>query len=176
MNNKLRNQHTTGKRGGSKVTIVNTKQQPIQLNASQKHGVRTQFGALCYRVNNDKVQVLLVTSRGAGRWIIPKGWPMDQQTPASAAAQEAFEEAGVEGKIENICLGIFSYVKSRNVEDELPCVVAVFPMKVKRLLRKFPEAKERNRRWFSVKKAASMVSEPELAQIIRAFEPALLPR
>ena len=176
MNKKLLNQKQTGKSGGSKVTIANTKQQPIRLNMSQKHGVRTQFGALCYRVNNDKVQVLLITSRGSGRWIIPKGWPMDKQTPASAAEQEAFEEAGVEGKIKNICLGIFSYVKSRNVEDKLPCVVAVFPMKVKRLLRKFPESKERKRRWFSIKKAASIVSEPELAQIIRAFDPALLPR
>ncbi|MFC6583776.1 NUDIX hydrolase [Sulfitobacter aestuariivivens] len=54
--------------------------------------MRTQFAALCYRVKKGKVQVLLVTSRGTKRWIVPKGWPMDGKTPAQSAALEAWEE------------------------------------------------------------------------------------
>ncbi|MEP3299051.1 MAG: NUDIX hydrolase [Pseudoruegeria sp.] len=140
------------------------------MRRAKKRDVRTQFAALCYRVKNGKVEVLMVTSRGTGRWIIPKGWPMDGQTPAAAAATEAFEEAGVDGRVKDMCLGIYSYQKDIG-DDALPCVVAVFPVKVKRLHDNFPEAKERKRKWFSRKKAAARVKESELAQIIQNFDP-----
>jgi len=132
--------------------------------------MRTQFGALCYRLRDGKVEVLLITSRGTGRWIIPKGWPMDGETPAGSAAVEAFEEAGVEGKLSDRALGFYAYTK-RNRGDHLPCVVAVFPLKVQRLLKDFPERQQRRRKWFSQKKAASMVSEPDLSRLIKSFNP-----
>ena len=152
------------------TTVVKTKHKPLRLDVSHKHDVRTQFGALCYRVHDDRVQVLLVTSRGTGRWIIPKGWPVDGETPAGAAATEAFEEAGVEGKPSDICLGIYSYTKNLPKGDNLPIVVAVFPFKVKRVLKDFPEAGQRKRKWFSLKKAAAVISEPELGPLIRNFD------
>ncbi len=44
----------------------------------------------------------LLTSRDTGRWVIPKGWPMNRQDAAyEVAAREAFEEAGVRGTVEN---------------------------------------------------------------------------
>ena len=156
--------------------MARTTQSPIRLTAGQKRGVSSQFGALCYRIKNGKVQVLLITSRGAGRWLIPKGWPMDNATPVEAAAQEAFEEAGVEGKASSVCLGIYSYTKGLDDDDTLPCIVAIFPLKVKRLLKSYPEADQRKRKWFSRKKAAARVSDPELGQIIRSFDPTRLPK
>ncbi len=155
------------------MTVVKPKLKPLRLDIVHKHDVRTQFGALCYRIRNDKVQILVITSRGTGRWIIPKGWPMDGETPANAAATEAYEEAGVEGKASNICLGIYSYMKSLPKDDSMPCVVAVFPFRVKKLLKKFPEMGERKRKWVSQKKAAAMISDPELAQLILRFNPKL---
>lgn len=152
------------------MTVVKTKLKPQRLDVSHKHDVRTQFGALCYRLRDDKAQILLVTSRGTGRWIIPKGWPMDGETPAGAAATEAYEEAGVEGKPSDVCLGIYSYTKNIPKGDSLPIVVAVFPFKVKRVLKDFPEAGQRKRKWFSLKKAAAIISEPELAPLIRSFD------
>jgi 8-oxo-dGTP pyrophosphatase MutT (NUDIX family) len=144
---------------------------PIKLRKG-KASLRTQFGALCYRVRNDKVQVLLITSRNTGRWIVPKGWPMDGHSPQQAALTEAWEEAGVIGKARGNALGIYSYNKA-NDDKKWPCVVAVFPVKVARLEKDFPEVKERKRKWFSRKKAASLVHEPELQQMIRYFEPRL---
>jgi len=73
------------------------KQLPLSLHGAAKGEVRTQFAALPFRVKEDKVQVLLITSRGTGRWIVPKGWPMEGKTPAESALQEAWEEAGVQG-------------------------------------------------------------------------------
>ena len=87
---------------------------------------------------------------------------------------EAWEESGVKGKIKPICLGIYSYTKAPSGGPELPCVVAVFPVKVDRLSSSWPENKERKRRWFSLKKAASLVSEPELAAMLRKFDPGLI--
>ncbi len=158
------------------MTVVKTKHKPQRLDVSHKRNVRTQFGALCYRIHDGKVQILLVSSRGTGRWIIPKGWPMDGETPAGAAATEAFEEAGVEGKASDVCLGIYSYTKNIPKGDNLPIVVAVFPFRVKRLLKKFPEAGQRKRKWFSLKKAATIISEPELGPLIRSFDAKRLKR
>ena len=56
-----------------------------------------QYAVLPYREIKSEVQILLVTSRGTRRWIIPKGWPQRGTPPHRAAAREAFEEAGVVG-------------------------------------------------------------------------------
>ena len=147
------------------------KQRKLELADSDKRGVRTQFGALCWRKRGDEVQVLLITSRRQKRWIIPKGWPQDKTTPAKAAATEAWEEAGVEGKAKSTCLGIYSYNKELVSGTPLPCVVAVFPVRVQKLRGSYPEKKERRRKWFSLKKAAQKVSEPELAALLANFDP-----
>jgi len=152
------------------MSIAKTKMRPLRLAPSAKRDIRTQFGALCYRVRQDKVQVLLITSRGTGRWIVPKGWPMDGASPVDAALQEAWEEAGVEGRAMGNSLGIYSYVKLDDGE-RLPCVVAVFPVKVRKLSEAYPESAQRRRKWFSRKKAAALVDEPELRQIMRDFDP-----
>ena len=136
--------------------------------------MRTQFGALPWRYADGKLEVLLITSRDTGRWIIPKGWPMDGATPAEAAATEALEEAGVEGKLSNQVVGFYGYLKQLDDADDLPIVVAVFPIRVKRLLTDWPERAGRKRRWYSAKKAANLVAEPELRQIIRHFNPRAL--
>ena len=157
-------------KGVRNVTVAKSKQRPIRLAVNDKRAVRTQFGALCYRLNDGKVEVLLITTRRSGRWIIPKGWPMDGQTPAGAAATEAWEEAGVTGKLSHQVLGFYAYDKGYG-GDRMPCVVAVFPLKVKKIAKDFPEAKQRRRKWVSQKKAATMVEQPELRALIKAFDP-----
>ena len=53
----------------------------------------------------------------------------------------------------------------------MPCVAMVYPLRVKALESDFPEASQRRRKWFSSKKAAARVSEPELAKMLRDFDP-----
>lgn len=150
--------------------MAGLRQREIDLGDGAKTDLRTQFAALCYRIKNDKLQFCLVTSRRSGRWIVPKGWPMDGETPSDAAATEAFEEAGVIGKVHKRPVGVFSYYKVRS-EDELPCMAVVYPLRVKKVLTKWPEKKERDRKWVSRKKAAAMVDDPELSAIILKFDP-----
>ncbi|MGJ8623949.1 MAG: NUDIX hydrolase [Yoonia sp.] len=146
------------------------KQLPLTLSRGRKTDVRAQFGALCWRVKNDQIQICLVTSRRRGRWIIPKGWPMPNQTPAKAAATEAYEEAGLRGEAVDICLGVYGYTKPGRLDDA-PILTMVYPLQVTHVHSKWPEDKQRRRKWFSLKKAAKKLSEPELKQIVASFNP-----
>jgi 8-oxo-dGTP pyrophosphatase MutT (NUDIX family) len=124
-----------------------------------------QIAALCWRMHKGHVEVLLITSRETGRWVIPKGWPMDGLSAAAAAAREAWEEAGVEGEISDIALGKYIYDKIMP-SKVLCCSVDVFPLRVKELKSKFPEAKMRRRAWHRASEAAHMVAEPELHDLL----------
>jgi 8-oxo-dGTP pyrophosphatase MutT (NUDIX family) len=146
------------------------KQLPLKLRTGGKTDVRAQFAALCWRVKNDKVQICLVTSRTRQRWIIPKGWPMHKQTPADAAATEAFEEAGVSGDAVDVCLGVYSYNKPQKVGNA-PIVTLVYPLHVTHVHSKWPEKHQRRRKWLSPAKAAKKLTEPELKRIVATFKP-----
>ena len=148
---------------------------PLLERPERKTDMRTQFAALCYRVKADRPEVLLITSRGTGRWIVPKGWPVAGMTPAASAEREAWEEAGVRGRFHDICLGLYSYIKIVEDGPDLPCAAMVYPVRVKTLARNYPERGQRKRKWFSPKKAAERVAEPELARILLDFDPAALP-
>ena len=54
-----------------------------------------QVAALPWRVRDGEVEICLVTSRGTGRWILPKGWPEKNLTHAEAAAREALIKIGI---------------------------------------------------------------------------------
>jgi len=144
----------------------------MRLEGAGKREPRMQFAALPFRRKKSGVEILLMTSRETGRWIIPKGWPMDGKTPAEAAAQEAWEEGGLRGVISETCAGFYSYSKSLPEGGRTPCIVAVFPLEVRKLMDGFPEQGLRKLKWLSQRKAAIRVDEPELKKIIRNFSPA----
>ncbi|KIN73358.1 NUDIX hydrolase [Sulfitobacter guttiformis] len=146
-------------------------QLPISLHGGEKGSARTQFAALCWRVRRGKVQILLITSRRRKRWIVPKGWPMDGKTPADCALTESWEEAGVVGTASDDCIGVYSYARMREGEEDVPCLAMLYPVKVKTLKTKFPERKYRRRKWVSRKKAAKLVNERELSKLINSFSP-----
>ncbi|MER2267209.1 NUDIX hydrolase [Methylobacterium oxalidis] len=128
-----------------------------------------QIGALPFRKGADgSFSVLLVTSRESRRWVIPKGWPMKGRKPFEAAAREAYEEAGVIGHIGKRPLGFFIYEKRLKNRDFVLCQVKVFPLEVRKQLKRWPEQNEREQRWFTPPDAADAVAEPGLAAIIRA--------
>lgn len=129
-----------------------------------------QFGAICWRKAETGLDVLLITSRETGRWVIPKGWPMKGISAAEAAGREAWEEAGVEGKLSDTCLGVFSYDKLMPADQAIPCVVALYGLRVEKLARRYPEQRQRRRKWFTARKAADLVAEPELGALLLALD------
>lgn len=114
-----------------------------------------------------RFEVLLVTGRRSHRWTIPKGWPMVGKSLAEAAAQEAFEEAGVRGTIDPVPVGSFDHIKQNLPSGELLEVrILVHPLSVDRELPKWPEIGQRRRKWFSVEEAAKKVDSEELRALI----------
>jgi 8-oxo-dGTP pyrophosphatase MutT (NUDIX family) len=127
-----------------------------------------QYGAIALRVGaRDQLQVLLLTSRGTGRWVIPKGWPIRNRTPAGTARREAFEEAGVKGELwSKKPIGSFRYMKrDENFTGEI--LVQVFVLGVEQQKKDWPEKHERRVRWCSLRQAAALVKERELAKLLR---------
>jgi 8-oxo-dGTP pyrophosphatase MutT (NUDIX family) len=86
-----------------------------------------------------------------------------------AAAQEAWEEAGVRGKVDALPVGVFRYRKRMKSGPPQRCRVNVYPLKVSVEAKDWPERRQRNRRWLPALEAARMVEETELRAIIEAF-------
>ncbi|GAA3864522.1 NUDIX hydrolase [Celeribacter arenosi] len=131
---------------------------------------REQVAALCYRKGKNGKEILLVTSRDTGRWIIPKGWQIDGLADHESAAQEAWEEAGVRPeKVRGKPVGTYSYDKRHDDGTATPVEATVYPVKVKKLEKDYPEVDERTREWVAPKTAAKRVDEPELKAILKDF-------
>jgi 8-oxo-dGTP pyrophosphatase MutT (NUDIX family) len=131
----------------------------------------TQHAALCHRPAAGGHEVLLVTSRDTGRWILPKGWPVRGKSGATSALQEAYEEAGVSGRADKHCVGVYGYDKIMDDGRRVACMVSVFAVRVQHLADSFPECGQRRRAWLSPADAAARVAEPELADLILRFRP-----
>lgn len=136
--------------------------------AAKRHAGRSgqQYAALPLRGHGGDTRVLLVTSRDTGRWVLPKGWAEAGLTGPELAAKEAFEEAGIRGAVATEPTGAYAYAKRLRRERIMPCTVAVFAMRVDRELLDWPERHQRRRQWFSLPRAAALVSEPELTALL----------
>lgn len=128
---------------------------------------KEQIAALPLRWNDDdQVEVLMITSRDTGRWVVPKGWTMKDVKPWAAAAIEALEEAGAKGHIAREVFGTYSYDKILDDATAQPCRVKVYPMIVEKLKTDWKEKDQRTRKWFSLSEAAELVDEPELSDML----------
>lgn len=128
-----------------------------------------QSAALPWRMSDNGFEVLLITSRETGRWILPKGWPEQGETLAAAAEREAFEEAGIRGRISTNSLGAYHYSKASPSGLVRRCQVRVFALEVDEAEKRWPEKRHRDRRWLTPDDAAKRVMEPALAEMIANF-------
>jgi len=128
-----------------------------------------QVAALPYRKRRGRMEILLITSRETKRWVIPKGWPMEGRTDYNAAKQEAFEEAGVRGRIGKIELGHYLYRKRLKSGELGHCRTVVYPLEVEEMLGSWPEKKERFRSWFGVEEAVEALGDQGLVEILTKF-------
>lgn len=140
--------------------------EPVQLPRGTTW--HRQVAALCCKKGKSGLKILLITSRDTGRWILPKGWPMDDLSDPQAALQEAWEEAGVKkARIKRKPIGHYDYNKILAGGVPLPVRAQVYRVNVTALADKYPEVDERTRRWVTPKEAAEMVDEPDLKALLR---------
>ena len=114
--------------------------------------------------------MLLITSRRTRRWVVPKGNPIAGLEPHEAAAQEAWEEAGLRGIPCPAPLGRFRYRKRRRL-GEVEASVTLYPFSVVEQHDDWPERGQRETRWFSLAEAERAVADTELQQLIAGFHP-----
>ncbi len=131
---------------------------------------RVQVAAVCYKGTGTDRKVLVITSRETKRWILPKGWPIDGLEANAAAAQEAWEEAGVKAAtITPEPIGSYDYEKRMDGGGVVSCATQVYAVEVDHLEDNFPEANERTRKWVYPVEAAEMVEEPGLQALLKNF-------
>lgn len=155
----------------SKAAIGNPGAEPSSREPDREP--RSQFAALPWRRSVDgQVEVMLITSRETRRWVIPKGWPIRGKSSAKSAAREAFEEAGLVGKISKSPLGAYAYDK-RLASGRLQHVrVAVFALQVETEQEDYPEKGQREKLWLPPVEASGRVDEPQLMVLLATFQPA----
>ncbi|PWL16463.1 NUDIX hydrolase [Falsochrobactrum shanghaiense] len=129
-----------------------------------------QGAALPYRFENGSLKIMLVTSRRTRRFTLPKGWPMKKRSLADTARIEAQEEAGIEGKVARSTIGHYLYWK-RLKRVFIPVKVSVYPLYVQRENARWPEYKQRQRKWLSPDEAGLLVDEPQLISLIASLNP-----
>lgn len=138
-------------------------------------GKRRQVAALPWRGEGADLQILLVSSRETKRWVIPKGWPMKGRSDPAAAAQEAYEEAGLDGVIAEQSVGDYEYLKRLRSGVARLVKVDVYPLRVTGEHATWPEKGQRTLQWMNPAEAALGVQEPELRDVIARFAHIELP-
>ena len=123
-----------------------------------------QSAVIAWRRRPRGVEVLLITSRKGTRWVLPKGVVEPGLSPATSAAKEALEEAGVRGTVDDAALGTYQYRKWRGI-----CTVQVFAMEVEEEVPDWPEAGMRRREWLTLDDARRRIHEADLRQLLDRF-------
>jgi 8-oxo-dGTP pyrophosphatase MutT (NUDIX family) len=120
----------------------------------------------CRRRKDGELSILLVSKRRSGKWGVPKGRLDGNLTFGEVAAKEAFEEAGIKGRVSPNSIGMFR-VKKRTPSRQHSQVIEVwvYLMEVTKCLHEWPEKGKREIRWVSCETAAQQLREPMLADI-----------
>uniref|UniRef100_A0A832G777 NUDIX hydrolase n=1 Tax=Ignavibacterium album TaxID=591197 RepID=A0A832G777_9BACT len=128
----------------------------------------TKSAVIPYRLNNGKLEILLVTSIRKKNWIVPKGYIEFNLTPFESAKKEAYEEAGVVGSNETVEVGQFINEKKNRKE-----LVKVYTMEVDEELTDYPEKNLRKRKWFTFDEAMEKVQNPQIKNFIKKLKETL---
>ncbi len=150
------------------MTTTKTAHKPKKKASAKPRKPRRQCAAIPIRHDPDgQLRVLLVTSRETHRWVVPKGWTAEKLTLPQAAAREAFEEAGVVGRINGKApLGSYCYEMRLASGRIVQCKVAVFLLHIEQQLESWPEKDQRELKWATPAEASELVEEPELAALL----------
>ena len=139
------------------------------VTAAHPPAPKLQYAALPWRKTARGLEFLLITTRTTRRWIVPKGWPLKNLTPAECVAYEALEEAGVIGTVARRALGTFIYDKRQKSGKLVPCRVRVFPMEVVTQRRKWVERDVRKLRWCTCAEEIVLLSDAGLQRLVAKF-------
>ncbi len=123
--------------------------------------VFAQAGVIPYRITGDMLEVLLISTSSGKHLTIPKGLIDPGFSATETALNEAYEEAGIKGRLLKPMIGTYGFEKWGG-----RCEVDVYAMKVTRVLDQWPEDFMRQRIWMDFRHAAGQVKHPDLGALI----------
>jgi len=128
-----------------------------------------KVGVIPFDVKDDRIAILFVTSQRRGRWIFPKGDLKAKESHKKACKREAFEEAGVSGKIlKNYPMTVTIGKSGNNGIEQV--AVTYYPMLVTSQEDKWPEDDKRERHWGLLNDAPRVIDRHDFLELIRQFE------
>ena len=131
--------------------------------------VIVQAGAIAWRSEEKgRWELLLVTSRRTGRWILPKGNIDAGSAARCTVAQELREEAGVVGDVAMVPFATVESVKIRP-PNYWPVSISFYPVRIRDVLDTWPERHQRERRFCAAHEAVVLVNEPDVSEMISRF-------
>lgn len=128
-----------------------------------------QIAALCYRQGSNDLEILLITSRKGKKWILPKGNPIDAMTNAQSAQQEAYEEAGVRGDVDEECIGIVQTTKNLGNGFRSKIDLHIYALSVTSIEENFPEKGQRKIEWLTLKQAIKRTDDIKIGFLLESW-------
>ena len=124
-----------------------------------------QSAIIPYKIEDEELKILLITSIRKKKWIIPKGFIEFNLSAFESAKKEAYEEAGVIGTNETFELGSFNLIKYGGLTK-----IIVYSMEVEKFKEDYPEKNLRKRKWFTAKEAIKYITIPKVGEMIKILE------
>jgi 8-oxo-dGTP pyrophosphatase MutT (NUDIX family) len=132
-------------------------------------GILQQYGVLPYFISSGKIKVILITSRHSNQWILPKGNRIPNKSKRESALQEAYEEAGLKGRLDQELKFSFNIICHGEKVN-----LTLYPMQIKLpLTNEWPEKHERKRIEATCKRAQSLIIWPEFVDCIKLLKKSL---
>ena len=124
---------------------------------------REQAGVIPFRRKKGTIEVCLIRNKGRKKWKIPKGFVDPGETVEQAALKEAWEEAGLIGRLVGDAIGSYEYDKW-----ELKLTVVVYLMEVDDQEDKWEESRFRERAWSQVDSAFDLLKSHPVQPLLDA--------
>jgi 8-oxo-dGTP pyrophosphatase MutT (NUDIX family) len=123
-----------------------------------------EIGVIPYTKKNNSFRFVIVTTRGSSdHWIFPKGRPEEDKSDVEVAGNEAFEEAGIIGRVKG---KPYKVTLNKNGDK---VTYKFYPFKVSRVCRKWPERKQRRRSFVKAPKALKKLKSKPYEEALRNF-------
>jgi len=124
---------------------------------------KKQAGCVPVRGGKGDLSVMLVTNKSGKHWVLPKGTVKKSEQDHEAAVRETKEEAGIKGEVVGEPLGLY-------FDHKKGYAIQFYTLQVKKEKKKWLEKTKRDRQWFPIDEAISIVKKEYVVEVLRKLK------